>query len=203
MGYNQKSDLSETIYIEEKAQSIYTQSCFIICVGFFLSTMIRLLCGLSRAAEDMDAVPNMAEEILKKNREGKTKKRIVWLLDDMSKEFPRKWREGEEHPFGAGPIICLQPLSGSAIPERFMAQEREKAMLYPDSHGTVCIKPIGTYRGNLFPKMAYLVSAYDSRLIDYVLIGSDWCEHMYRKGLIYDGKIIRTGTPGVMCCFMP
>ena len=43
--------------------------------------------------------------------------------------------------------------------------------------------------------MAYLVSKYDSGLIDYVLSGSTWCDHMYRKGLIYRGKIIKTGTP--------
>lgn len=57
------------------------------------------------------------------------------------------------------------------------------------------MKPIGIYRGILFPKMAYIVSEYDSKLIDYVLSGSTWCDHMYRKGLIYRGKIIKTGTP--------
>lgn len=43
--------------------------------------------------------------------------------------------------------------------------------------------------------MAYLVNAYDSKLIDHVLSGSTWCDHMYRDGLIYDGEIIKTGTP--------
>ena len=45
------------------------------------------------------------------------------------------------------------------------------------------------------PKMAYIVSKYDSGLINYVLSGSSWCDHMYRDGLIYNGKIIKTGTP--------
>lgn len=43
--------------------------------------------------------------------------------------------------------------------------------------------------------MAYLVSANDSKLVDYVLSGSTWCDHMYRDGLIYDGEIVKTGTP--------
>lgn len=43
--------------------------------------------------------------------------------------------------------------------------------------------------------MAYIISKYDSKLIDYVLSGSEWCDHMYHEGLIYDGKIIKTGTP--------
>ena len=30
---------------------------------------------------------------------------------------------------------------------------------------------------------------------DLVLSGSAWCDHMYRDGLIYEGEIIKTGTP--------
>ena len=74
-------------------------------------------------------------------------------------------------------------------------KKRKKQCYIQTWHATICIKPIGKYRGNLFPKMAYLVSAYDSKLIDYVLSGSTWCDHMYRDGLIYDGEIVKTGTP--------
>ena len=74
-------------------------------------------------------------------------------------------------------------------------KKRNKQCYIQTWHATMCIKPIGKYRGNLLPKMAYIVSKYDSGLIDYVLSGSKWCDHMYRKGLIYKGRIVRTGTP--------
>ena len=73
---------------------------------------------------------------------------------------------------------------------------KRKGQIYIQTwHGTVCIKPIGKYRGELFPLIAQIVSEADSRLIDYVLSGSDWCDIHYRNGLLYEGKIVRTGTP--------
>lgn len=78
----------------------------------------------------------------------------------------------------------------------FYGTRKRKGQCYIQTwHATICIKPIGLYRGALFPKMARIVSAYDSRMIDYVLSGSKWCDHMYRKGLLYRGSIIKTGTP--------
>lgn len=57
------------------------------------------------------------------------------------------------------------------------------------------MKPIGKYRGKKLSKMAYLVSKYDSKMIDYALSGSHWCTNMWPDGLIYNGKILETGTP--------
>ena len=68
-------------------------------------------------------------------------------------------------------------------------QKEEGAVLYPDMACNF------VYQTNREIPGKYIISKYDSKLIDYVLSGSEWCDHMYHEGLIYDGKIIKTGTP--------
>ena len=62
-------------------------------------------------------------------------------------------------------------------------------------HGSIALKPIGLYRGEKFSRIARLVSEADSKLIDIALSGSRWCTRMWRKGLLYDGRIEETGNP--------
>ena len=43
--------------------------------------------------------------------------------------------------------------------------------------------------------MAYLVSKHDSDMIDYVLSNSKWYDDTLPTGMIYDGPVLRTGSP--------
>lgn len=133
----------------------------------------------------------IVEELHKRNKDYE----IIWLVDDMNKLFPdyikkvrntwwnrlywlttsRIWIDNYRKPYGTG---------------------KRKGQYYINTwHGTLCIKPIGEYRGDRLPRIAHLVSKDDSKNIDYVLSGSKWCDEHYPKGLIYNGKIIRTGSP--------
>lgn len=62
-------------------------------------------------------------------------------------------------------------------------------------HGTVGFKSIGLWREDMFSQMAYRVSKNDSDMIDCICSDSRWCDEVFPKGLIYDGKIERTGYP--------
>lgn len=62
-------------------------------------------------------------------------------------------------------------------------------------HGNMGFKPIGLWRGDKFSQMAYLVSLNDSKMIDDVVIESDYVRYIFRKGLIYDGHFLETGQP--------
>ncbi|MEG7531895.1 MAG: CDP-glycerol glycerophosphotransferase family protein, partial [Hungatella sp.] len=77
----------------------------------------------------------------------------------------------------------------------FGTAKRKNQLYIQTWHAGVALKPIGQFRGALFPKIAYLVSAYDSKLTDFVLSNSDWCTNLYPKMLIYQGEIIKTGSP--------
>lgn len=73
---------------------------------------------------------------------------------------------------------------------------KRKNQLYIQTwHAALEFKAVGMFRGKLFPRIAYLVSRYDSRLADYVLSNSEWCTQRYPKMLLYDGKILKTGSP--------
>lgn len=196
MGYNQKSDLSETIYIGKRKLKAFMHSLAYYMCRIFPIDSNKIVMWTFEGSGGYGCSPKyVAEEILKRNREGKTKKRIVWLLNDTGKEFPPEIEKVKSTLWSRAYHLSTAGTWVSNTRTFYGTRKRKKQCYIQTWHGTICIKPIGTYRGSLFPKMAYLVSAYDSRLIDYVLTGSDWCEHMYRKGLVYDGKIIRTGTP--------
>ncbi len=137
----------------------------------------------------------VAEEILKRNHEGKTDYRIVWIMKDTKKEFPEEIKKVKDTLWNRAYHLSTAGTWVSNTRTFYGTRKRKKQNYIQTWHATICIKPIGKYRGNLFPKMAYLVSEADSNIIDYVLSGSTWCTQMYRDGLLYNGKIIETGTP--------
>ena len=196
MGYNEKSDLSERIYIGKRRGKAFLHGLAFDLCRIFPVNPKKVVMWTFECGGGYGCSPKyVAEEILRQNREGKAHYKIVWLMNDTDKEFPREikkvkntlWRRAY-HLSTAGTWVSNT--------RTFYGTKKRKNQCYIQTwHATMCIKPIGKYRGSLLPKMAYIVSKYDSSLIDYVLSGSKWCDHMYRKGLIYKGKIVRTGTP--------
>lgn len=196
MEQQHKKELSESVYIAKRKFKAFMHSlAFYICRVFPVDhnkiTMWTFECGGGYGCSPK----YVAEEILKRNREGKTNYKIVWLLNDTGKEFPCEIQKIKNTLWNRAYHLSTAGTWISNTRCFYGTKKRKKQRYIQTWHATICIKPIGKYRGNLFPKMAYLVSAYDSKLIDYVLSGSVWCDHMYRDGLIYDGEIVRTGTP--------
>uniref|UniRef100_UPI000AB2423D CDP-glycerol glycerophosphotransferase family protein n=1 Tax=Clostridium sp. NkU-1 TaxID=1095009 RepID=UPI000AB2423D len=73
--------------------------------------------------------------------------------------------------------------------------KRKKQLYIQTWHAALEFKPVGKFRGKLFPRIAYLVSEYDSKLADYVTSNSEWCTKLYPEMLLYNGDIIKTGSP--------
>lgn len=196
MGYNEKSDLSETIYItRRKIKATLHGLAYFACRIFPINSR-KIVMWTFECGGGYGCSPKyIAEEILRSNREGRTDYEIVWLLNDTQKEFPAEIKKVKNTLWNRAYQLSTAGTWVSNTRTFYGTRKRKKQCYIQTWHATICIKPIGKYRGNLFPKMAYLVSAYDSKLIDYVLSGSKWCDNMYRDGLIYDGEIIKTGTP--------
>lgn len=137
----------------------------------------------------------IAEELIKRNLHNDKKWRLVWLVDDDRQIFPKEIEKIKNNTWNR--VFQLSTASYWVGNSRtFYGTKKRKGQTYIQTwHGTIAIKPIGKYRGKLFPKIAYLVSKADSKLTDYVLSGSGWCDIHYKEGLVYDGAIIRTGTP--------
>ena len=196
MGYNQKSDLSETLYIAKRRIKAFMHGLIYYACRIFPVDKKKIVMWTFECGGGYGCSPKyVAEEILKSNREGKTDYEIYWLLNDTEKEFPAEIRKVKSTLWNRAYHLSTAGTWVSNTRTFYGTRKRAKQRYIQTWHATICIKPIGKYRGDLFPKMAYLVSAYDSKLIDYVLSGSSWCDHMYRDGLIYDGDIIKTGTP--------
>lgn len=73
--------------------------------------------------------------------------------------------------------------------------KRKRQYYLNTNHYTIGIKTTGLWRGDGFSKMAYLVSKNDSDMIDDLIIDSKWCEDVSPKGLVYEGRYLKTGAP--------
>lgn len=196
MGYNEKSDLTETLYITKRRVKAFIHGLVYCACRIFPVDKQKVVMWTFEGGGGYGCSPKyVAEEIIRSNQEGRTNYEIVWLLNDIKKEFPAEIKKVKSTLLSRAYHLSTAGTWVSNTRTFYGTRKRKKQCYIQTWHATICIKPIGKYRGNLFPKMAYLVSAYDSKLIDYVLSGSKWCDHMYRDGLIYDGKIIKTGTP--------
>lgn len=196
MKHGQKNNISEELYIvKRKIKAFFYSLAYYLC-RIFPVDRNKIVMWTFEGSGGYGCSPKyVAEEILKSNREGRTKYSIVWLLSDIDKVFPKEITKAKDTLWNRAYHLSTAGTWISNSRTFYGTRKREKQRYIQTWHATICIKPIGKYRGNLFPKMAYLVSAYDSKLIDYVLSGSAWCDHMYRDGLIYNGEIVRTGTP--------
>ena len=120
---------------------------------------------------------------------------LVWLLDDLSYKFPKEIEKVKNTLMNRAYHLATARVWIGNSRTQFGTKKRKNQIYIQTWHGTVCIKPIGKYRGDHLPLIAQIVSEADSRLIDYVLSGSDWCDIHYPRGLLYSGHIVRTGTP--------
>lgn len=137
----------------------------------------------------------IAEELQKRNRDRKRQYEIVWLVNDITKEFPNGIRKVKSTLWSRAYHLSTAKFWVSNTRTFYGTKKRKGTTYIQTWHGTLNIKPIGKQRGNALPKMAEIVSAYDSDMIDYVLSGSHWCTETWRDGLLYSGKILETGTP--------
>ena len=196
MGFRRNADLSEEIYIAKRKIKAFMCGLVYYACRIFPVDQKKIVMWTFEGGGGYGCSPKyVAEELLKRNREGEADFKIVWLVNDTGKTFPKEIQKVKSTLWSRAYHLSTAG-TWLANSRTFYGAKKRKGQCYIQTwHATICIKPIGKYRGKLFPKIAYLISKYDSDMIDYVLSGSGWCDHMYRDGLIYEGKIIKTGTP--------
>ena len=137
----------------------------------------------------------IAEEILRRNELGQTDYVIYWLVKDMNKSFPDGIIKVKDSIWNRAYHLSTARFWVSNT-RTFLGTFKRKETTYIQTwHGSISLKPIGKLRGNLFSKMAYIVSESDSDLMDYAISGSRWCTKMWPDGLVYNGKILEIGSP--------
>lgn len=187
---------SEQGYIAKRKAKAWCQSLAYYACRIFPVKQNKIVFWTFEGSRGFCCSPKyIAEEIIKRQKVGTADYEMVWLVDDPELEFPQKIKKVKSTLWSRAYHLATSKFWVSNSRTFYEARKRSGQIYIQTWHGTVCIKPIGKYRGDLFPRIAYLVSRHDSEMIDYVLSGSDWCDQKYRDGLVYDGEIIRTSTP--------
>lgn len=133
----------------------------------------------------------IAEELIRRNKDYE----LVWLVNNMNRQFPKEIKKVRNTFWNRAYHLATARVWVDNARKKYGTVKRKGQLYIQTWHAALEFKPVGKFRGKLFPKMAYLVSEHDSRLADYVISNSDWCTKLYPEMLLYDGEILKTGSP--------
>lgn len=133
----------------------------------------------------------IAEEFIRRN-EGYE---LVWLVNDLSKKFPEEIRVVHNTLWKRAYHLTTARFWIDNSRKQLEARKRKGQIYIQTWHAKLGFKPTCLDRGASFSRIAYLVSKHDSDMIDYVLSNSKWYDDTLPTGMIYEGEILRTGSP--------
>lgn len=133
----------------------------------------------------------IAETLLEKNDSFE----LVWLVNNTEKQFPQGIRKVKNTFWNRIYHLATAKVWVDNSRKAYGTKKRNNQLYVQVWHAAIGFKPLGLFRGKLFPKMAYLVSEHDSNLADYVISNSEWCTKLIPDQLLYNGRIIKTGSP--------
>ena len=121
---------------------------------------------------------------------------LVWLVDDMAKEFPPGIRKVRNTLQNRAYELSTAAIWVDNSRKQLECRKRPGQFYLQTWHAGLALKPIGMERGKSFSRIAYLVSKHDSNLIDYALSNSEYYEmELMPQGWIYAGPSLRLGFP--------
>lgn len=133
----------------------------------------------------------IAEELLRRNAGYE----LVWLVNDSSKKFPQEIKVVNNTLWRRAYHLTTAHFWIDNSRKQLEARKRKGQVYIQTWHAKLGFKPTCLDRGASFSKIAYLVSKHDSDMIDYVLSNSKWYDDTLPTGMLYHGKILRTGSP--------
>lgn len=137
----------------------------------------------------------IAEECIRRNKSGEVDLELVWLVNDTAKEFPKEIKVVKNTLWNRAYHLTTANIWIDNSRKQLEARKRKGQTYIQTWHAKLGFKPTCLDRGTSFSKIAYLVSKHDSDMIDYVLSNSKWYDDTLPTGMIYNGPILRTGSP--------
>lgn len=122
---------------------------------------------------------------------------LVWLVDDMSREFPAGIRKVKNTLKNRAYELSTAAVWVDNSRKQLECRKRPGQFYLQTWHASIATKPIGLQRGASFSKIARMVTEHDSRMIDLFVTNSAWVEEHAALGMLYQGKMIRTGSARV------
>ena len=120
---------------------------------------------------------------------------LVWLVDDIKKDFPSEVAKIHNTLLNRAYHLSTAKIWIDNSRKQLEVRKRDGQIYIQTWHAKLGFKPTCLDRGKSFSRIAYLVSQHDSEMIDYVLSNSDWYDATLPTGMMYRGKILRTGSP--------
>lgn len=133
----------------------------------------------------------IAEELIRRGEEYQ----LVWLVNDISKEFPREIKVVHNTLWNRAYHLSTAHFWVDNSRKQLEVRKRKGQIYIQTWHAKLGFKPTCLDRGESFSKIAYLVSKHDSDMVDYVLSNSRWYDETLPTGMLYNGNILRTGSP--------
>ena len=137
----------------------------------------------------------IALELLRRNRETQMGLDLVWLVDDMEKQFPAGIRKVRNTLRNRAYELSTAQVWVDNSRKQLEVRKRPGQFYLQTWHGMIGFKPIGRMRGASFSRIAYLVSKHDADMVDAELTDSDWFSRIIPEGLLYDGPLLKFGAP--------
>lgn len=137
----------------------------------------------------------IAEELIKQNKSSDKKYELVWLVNDITKRFPKEIKVVKNTLWNRAYHLTTAHFWIDNSRKQLEARKRKGQIYIQTWHAKLGFKPTCLDRGASFSKIAYLVSKHDSDMIDYWLSNSDWYDKTLPTGSLYEGKTLRTGSP--------
>lgn len=122
---------------------------------------------------------------------------LIWLLHDTEKEFPEYIRSVKDTVLNTVYHLATAKVWVDNYRKPYGTLKRKNQLYIQTWHATIGFKAVGLYRGDAFPKIARLVSEWDSGLADFILSNSKYCDDVYPRKLLYNGPTLRVGSPRV------
>lgn len=139
----------------------------------------------------------IAEELIYQNKASAhlDSYELVWLVNDISKVFPKEIKVVKNTLLNRAYHLTTAAFWIDNSRKQLEVRKRKGQIYIQTWHAKLGFKPTCLDRGASFSKIAYLVSKHDSDMIDYWLSNSDWYDKKLPTGSLYEGKILRTGSP--------
>lgn len=188
----------EERYIQKRLWKAGFQSIpFYICRIFPVKKRKIVFCCIEGTTGYTCNPKYIAEEFIRKNKQTDKKNQyeLVWLVNDISKEFPEEIKAVKNTLWNRAYHLSTSKIWIDNSRKQLEARKRKKQIYIQTWHAKLGFKPTCLDRGASFSKIAYLVSKHDSDMIDYVLSNSKWYDDTLPTGMIYNGEILRTGSP--------
>lgn len=136
----------------------------------------------------------IAEELIRRIHEKNKNYDLVWLVNDLTKEFPAEIHKVRNTLWNRAYHLSTAKVWVDNARKNYGTRKRTGQLYIQTWHGQVGLKAVGKLRGKSFSKMAQIVTQADAKLVDYFLVDSIWTKDMFARSF-YGENFILTGSP--------